>query len=114
MHSGILLSIGGVTVVAISILSSFGFMGYIGSKLTPLNTSIVPFLGLGLGVDEIFIIMRALTRKSRASTGVLDVEETVSFAWKIAGPSILVTTMSNFGEGVVRVCVCVSVCVVVF
>ena len=99
--------------MVIGILSSFGFMGWIGQSLSPLNTAIVPFLGLGLGIDEIFIMMRAFTRLSRGAGGAVRPEDTVTSAWTIAGPSILVTTAANFGGGGgVRVCVrvCVHVC----
>lgn len=62
VNSGILLGFSGVIVVVVAVLASYGLMGWIGVKLSPLNTNIVPFLAIGIGISEVFMIIRAITR----------------------------------------------------
>jgi hypothetical protein len=62
VNSGILLSFLGACTIVVGLIASFGFCGWVGVGLTPLNTNVVPFLGLAIGVVEVFVLMRALSR----------------------------------------------------
>lgn len=65
MNSGVLLSFLGACTIVVGLIASFGLCGWLGVGLTPLNTNVVPFLGLAIGVVEVFVLMRALSRYAR-------------------------------------------------
>lgn len=63
LEQRIYLSIMGVFVVGQAILSSYGVCFYLGYPYGPIH-SILPFLLLGIGVDNMFVIMQSLASLS--------------------------------------------------
>ena len=51
------LGIAGVLLVAISVAAGLGFCALIGIIFNASTTQIVPFLALGLGVDNMFLLI---------------------------------------------------------
>lgn len=61
---------------------------------TPFNpiVQVLPFLLLGLGVDDTFVIVGAFARTDKK----LSAEERIGIAMQSAGSSVLVTTLTDF------------------
>ncbi|CAB1112157.1 unnamed protein product [Ectocarpus sp. CCAP 1310/34] len=60
LYSRVLLSLGGMFVVALSTAACLGFISALSIPLTPLSVSVVPFLSLGIGIDDMIIFIYTL------------------------------------------------------
>lgn len=99
------LSIGAVVSVGLAIAAAYGFCSYAGFFFSKLM-NLLPFLLLGIGVDDAFILIGALDNVSRtitvtSSSGVRTTRtrttvERVAAAVASAGPSITVTSLTDF------------------
>ncbi|XP_071449211.1 patched domain-containing protein 3-like [Hetaerina americana] len=87
------LSLFGVSVVGQSIFASYGLCFYMNFFYGPIHP-ILPFLLLGIGVDDMFVIVQALDNLSAAEKK-LDVPEKVGCALMRAGASITVTSVTD-------------------
>uniref|UniRef100_A0A7E4VBG7 SSD domain-containing protein n=1 Tax=Panagrellus redivivus TaxID=6233 RepID=A0A7E4VBG7_PANRE len=88
----------GVICPTLSLAASFGFLFWTGFEFLPIVT-VVPFLVIAIGVDDVFIFLHAwsLTDKS------LTTQERVAAMLAEAGPSITITSLTNllsFGIGI--------------
>lgn len=92
VDSHILLGLGGLLTIALSTLCSFGLASWADIRLSPVNLNIVPFLSLGLGVDDMFVLGHTILRLE--NTG--GPEKLMNHAWSIAGPSVALTSLANF------------------
>ena len=90
----ILLSVMGLTVIAIGVASSFGVAFYVGLFFCPHLHPIIPFLLLGIGVDNMFVIVQALENLNGGKMK-LTVPERIALAMNHAGLSITVTSITN-------------------
>lgn len=100
----IYLSIFGVSVVGQSILSAYGICYYMGYFYGPIHP-ILPFLLLGIGVDDMFVIMQSLENVSKVEKP-MDLTERIGRALQQSGMSITVTSVTNivaFAIGVTTV-----------
>ena len=90
-RSSIALAGGGVMTVFLSTLAGFGISAACGAWFTSLH-SLLPFILLGIGVDDMFVIVNAfmMTRES------LDLEDRVAIACRNAGVPILYTSLTDF------------------
>jgi hypothetical protein len=81
----------GVLVVAASVAAGIGLCAYAGIKMNATSTQVLPFLLLGLGVDDMFVLVHKfpLYRKS------MDATEATGLALSVAGPSITLTSVTN-------------------
>lgn len=82
-----LLSVGMAFIAAIGICSVFGV------SYGPVHTSL-PFLLMGLGIDDIFVIMSCWRQVESMNTGCT-VAERIGLMLKHAGPSITVTSFTD-------------------
>lgn len=72
-----LLGFQGVVIVGASVAVAFGIAAWIGLHITMIVTEVVPFLILAIGVDNMFIISKAIDRRWSGPT--------MGRAWSTAG-----------------------------
>eukprot|EP00903_Cladosiphon_okamuranus_P013795 g12838.t1 len=94
LYSRVLLAIGGMFVVALSTVACLGFISAIGINLTPLSVSVVPFLSLGIGIDDMFIFIYTLVHTTN-SPG--DPRMRIETTLVHAGPSVTLTSIAVAG-----------------
>ncbi|XP_014480960.1 PREDICTED: patched domain-containing protein 3-like [Dinoponera quadriceps] len=100
----IYLSLMGISVVGQALLSSYGLCYYMGFFYGPVHP-ILPFLLLGIGVDDMFVIMQSLETMS-AKDKSSGIAERIAKAIQVSGMSITVTSLTNmvaFGIGMTTV-----------
>lgn len=85
VHNRFLLGLSGIMVVLFSLAISIGITLYMDIPLSLISSEVVPFLILAIGVDNMFIIVRA---EKEVSDDVKEAEERVALALKEVGPSI--------------------------
>lgn len=88
------LSLLGLSCVGLAVGVSYGLCSAFGVPYGPVN-SILPFLLLGLGIDDMFVIMQAwnnLTPQEQTK----DLHERIGCALRHAGVSITVTSVTDF------------------
>ncbi|CAI4228550.1 unnamed protein product [Auanema sp. JU1783] len=110
-------SILGVICPILSLVASFGHLFWMGFEYLPIVT-VVPFLILAIGVDDVFIFIHAWHRTNDKKT----VRDRMAETLADAGPSISITSLTNllsFGIGIFTptpaiytFCVFISVAVV--
>ncbi|KAL0119259.1 hypothetical protein PUN28_009682 [Cardiocondyla obscurior] len=93
MQQRIYLSLMGISVVAQALLSCYGVCFYMGFFYGPVHP-ILPFLLLGIGVDDMFIIMQSLENTSETEKS-LDIPTRIAKSIQISGMSITVTSLTN-------------------
>lgn len=85
VHNRFLLGGVGIVVVLSSLIIAIGLTLYWGIPLSLISSEVVPFLILAIGVDNMFIIVRA---EREVAKEIVEVEERVALALKEVGPSI--------------------------
>jgi hypothetical protein len=99
VHSKVLLSLSIIATIMMSLLFAFGMSGYLGYPLTQLSLMSI-FILLGVGVDDMFILVDAWDRTSSKSSFIaLDDESLQNRLCKTygeVGPSILLTSLTDF------------------
>ncbi|CAB9521722.1 Pick C1-like protein 1 [Seminavis robusta] len=90
VQSRCLLGLGSIVTILLSLSSGFGLLFICGVPFTSM-TQILPFVVLGIGLDDTFIITGEYLRTDKT----LDGEERIRLAILEAGPSITVTTIST-------------------
>ncbi|CAH1243988.1 NPC1 [Branchiostoma lanceolatum] len=96
----IYVSLMGVLCVGLAIIGSMGICSAAGAAYGPVH-SILPFLILGIGVDDMFVVVSAWNNLSPADRK-RDRHEQAALALKHAGVSITVTSLTDvvaFGVG---------------
>merc|ERR1711871_955389 len=93
VHSMVFMSIITVIIVLLSYAASMGLGAYMGLMNNNLNAQI-PFLLLGLGVDDAFVLSSEFFRVTRASP-LLAIEERIAIATRNGGMSILITSVTD-------------------
>jgi Niemann-Pick C1 protein len=94
VHSRSLLGIGAVVSVLLSIVSGFGFMFLCGVPFSPI-TQLLPFVMLGIGLDDSFVIMGAWLRDGNSHKGDNDPVERIRKTIDEVGLSITLTTITS-------------------
>uniref|UniRef100_A0AC35EXK8 SSD domain-containing protein n=1 Tax=Panagrolaimus sp. PS1159 TaxID=55785 RepID=A0AC35EXK8_9BILA len=88
----------GVMCPILSLMGSFGFLFWIEFEFLPIVT-VVPFLILAIGVDDVYIFLHSWARTDKSLTTTERVGEMLADA----GPSITITSLTNllsFGIGI--------------
>ena len=88
-----LLALGGIGCIGLTIGFTYGFCSAVGLFYSPMH-SIIPFLLLGIGVDDMFVIMQCYDNLGNEKTD--DIIENVSLTLKHAGVAITVTSFTDF------------------
>jgi Niemann-Pick C1 protein len=88
------LGLVGVTIVMLSVLSSVGFLSFMGVKATLIIFEVIPFLVLAVGVDNIFILVQNYQRDVRPSK-TETIERQIGRIVGKVGPSMLLTSTSE-------------------
>ncbi|RUS79504.1 hypothetical protein EGW08_012736, partial [Elysia chlorotica] len=88
------LTLGGFICIGLSILVSIGLSSAFQQGYGPLQ-SVLPFLLLGIGVDDMFVIMGALNNLKGEELD-LDIPQKVGQVLRHAGVSITVTSFTDF------------------
>lgn len=81
-------------VVGGAVFASLGLSCYFGIDFTPVSTAVVPFLALGIGVDDMFVLLRTYAREVKAGGSRQHIMTRVVGE---AGPSVLFTSFTNLG-----------------
>ena len=90
----VVLSLMGMLVIVLSLGASFGFCFYCGIFFTMDMHSVIPFLLLGIGVDDMYVIVQAVDNLAQTEKD-LPANERVAKAMKHAGVSITVTSITD-------------------
>nr|XP_012227494.1 PREDICTED: patched domain-containing protein 3-like [Linepithema humile] len=93
MQQRVYLSLMGICVVGQALLSSYGLCFYMGFMYGPVHP-ILPFLLLGIGVDDMFVIMQSLETMSEADKA-LDIPARIAKSIQVSGMSITATSFTN-------------------
>lgn len=100
----IYLSLMGVSVVGQAILSAYGVSYYLGYFYGPIHP-ILPFLLLGIGVDDMFVVIQSIENLSTDEKS-LEIPLRIAKALQQSGMSITVTSVTNmvaFAVGITTV-----------
>ena len=90
MHCRLVVSLIGLLCVGISYASGFGLMFLMGGETAGVH-GLMPFLLIGIGVDDMFVICNAVDQ-----TKITDpAKDRIREAMKHAGPSITITSLTN-------------------
>lgn len=95
VKSRALLGLQGIIIVMASVAASVGLCSVFGVAITMIVTEVVPFLILAIGVDNMFIIVKAFDRRAKAAADE-GIEENVAHALADVGPSITSAALSEF------------------
>ncbi|XP_071954155.1 patched domain-containing protein 3-like [Antedon mediterranea] len=87
------IAICGVATVGFSIVVAIGFCSMIGLIYTPVH-SVLPFLLLGIGVDDMFVIVQSWDNLSKDEKK-MSIPEQCSLALKHAGVAVTVTSVTD-------------------
>jgi len=90
------LSSAGIGCCALALLTSFGLCSGLNLVFSPMH-NIIPFLLLGIGIDDMFVIVQCYDNlKKEGITDGLTHEEVIGLTMKNAGVAITVTSTTNF------------------
>uniref|UniRef100_A0AC35TYS7 SSD domain-containing protein n=1 Tax=Rhabditophanes sp. KR3021 TaxID=114890 RepID=A0AC35TYS7_9BILA len=114
--SQVVLVVAAIASPAIASLLTFSMMGWLDVSLNTMMC-ITPFLILGIGVDDAFLLFHCYQKNSM----ILDKGQRMKKAVMIAGPSIAITSLTNtlaFGIGIMspasqmsNFCICTAIAV---
>jgi len=86
--------VGGLILVLFAFISALGVFSHLGLKLNATILQVLPFLALGLGVDDMFVLVHTyadlLPRYSHLGAAKL-----VGLTWSSAGSSVTLTSICN-------------------
>ncbi len=91
VETRIVLSIAGILCIVLGLGASFGVGSYIGWFSSTMN-QIMPFLVLGIGIDDMFVIVQNFDNLGRRYKTL---EEKIGHALKHAGVAISITTLTD-------------------
>jgi len=112
------LAIAGISSILMGLVIAVGLSSLLGFPYTPMH-AILPFLCLGIGIDDMFVIVQCLRNQKPISGQQPPVADLLGAALKHAGVSITVTSVTDvlaFGVGAVTAmpglqsfCVCTAI-----
>eukprot|EP01084_Bolivina_argentea_P056469 103365_1 len=84
-------SCAGVLLVLFAVLATIGLGSFLQVPLSPNIVQVLPFIALGFGVDDMFVLLFSFKYRERAT-----VQEMISETVRIAGSSVALTSLANF------------------
>ena len=90
VHMRIISALMGLTCVGLSICAGYGIAFYMGFKFSDMH-GVLPFLILGLGVDDMFVIVNTIDQVPDH----LSAKERFRRGFTHAGPSITITSITD-------------------
>ena len=91
LDTRMLLALASVGAIGLSIVASYALCSAMGFKYTPVH-GVLPFVILGLGVDDSFVIMNAMDQTPRS----MPLPDRMAKALSHAATSITVTSLTDF------------------
>eukprot|EP00240_Pyramimonas_obovata_P002581 CAMPEP_0118947786 /NCGR_PEP_ID=MMETSP1169-20130426/46651_1 /TAXON_ID=36882 /ORGANISM="Pyramimonas obovata, Strain CCMP722" /LENGTH=761 /DNA_ID=CAMNT_0006894069 /DNA_START=130 /DNA_END=2412 /DNA_ORIENTATION=+ len=88
-----LVVLGGILSIGMALVAAYGLCVGVGLMFTPLMSA-MPFLLLGLGVDDMFVIIHCLDSLPEEES-LLSVPERMALTLAKAGPSITLTSLTD-------------------
>jgi len=101
VENRVLLSLAGVVSVMFGFIMSIGIGSVLNYPYTLVH-AILPFLCLGIGIDDMFVIIQCLNNVKRTSSRDISIEDLMADTMAHAGVSITVTSVTDvvaFGVG---------------
>ena len=95
LQSRAMLALSGLTCIGLSIGFTYGFCSALGLFYGPMH-NLIPFLLLGIGVDDMFVIMQCFDNLSPGERDLEDIPSAVSLTMRRAGVAITVTSLTDF------------------
>eukprot|EP00045_Choanoeca_perplexa_P015911 m.206891 g.206891 ORF g.206891 m.206891 type:complete len:1637 (+) comp17116_c0_seq1:125-5035(+) len=93
VYTHVLLALWGVLTIGLATGASLGFSALVGLHYNPLSLAVVPFLAVGIGMDDMFVLAQAYKREVKQGSSVIGV---MAATLGEAGPSVAFTTLINF------------------
>ncbi|XP_066232201.1 protein patched homolog 2 isoform X2 [Saccopteryx leptura] len=85
------VGLAGVLLVALAVASGLGLCALLGIAFNAATTQVLPFLALGIGVDDIFLLAHAFTEAPPGSP----LQERMGECLLRTGPSVALTSINN-------------------
>uniref|UniRef100_A0A8C2TH14 Patched 2 n=2 Tax=Coturnix japonica TaxID=93934 RepID=A0A8C2TH14_COTJA len=85
------VGLAGVLLVALSVASGLGLCSLLGISFNAATTQVLPFLALGIGVDDMFLLAHAFTETSQH----IPFKERTGECLRRTGTSVALTSVSN-------------------
>ena len=101
MENRVLLSFAGIISVILGFIISIGIASLLGYPYTLVH-AILPFLCLGIGIDDMFVIIQCLKITKKKMPKDSEISDLISETMAHAGVSITVTSITDvlaFGVG---------------
>lgn len=92
VYSQVRIACLGVIVIATATAASLGLSAFMGVKFIPTSGNVVPFLALGIGVDDLLVLLAAFRK---AAVSIDSPQIILESALADAGPSITFTSLTN-------------------
>ena len=92
IYSHSLMVIFSIAAISLSTLSAIGLSAWMGLPATSLTNTVVPFVAMGIGTDDTFVLISTFMQCFDRS---LDAESIVAKTTEAAGPMMLYTTATN-------------------
>ena len=90
-----MLAFSGLLCIGLAIGFTYGFCSALSLFYSPMH-NLVPFLLLGIGVDDMFVIMQCFDNLTPKERNLEDIPRAVSFTMRRAGVAITVTSLTDF------------------
>ncbi|XP_065198827.1 protein patched homolog 1-like [Sycon ciliatum] len=87
-----ILGLFGLATIAISSAAGIGFASYVQVTLNGISVNLAPFVSLGLGIDDMFVLAHTMTALNDRSRSVKD---NMGAVMRLAGPSVCLTSVAN-------------------
>ncbi|XP_074991914.1 protein patched homolog 1-like [Calonectris borealis] len=87
------VGLAGVVLVALSVAAGLGLCSLIGISFNAATTQVLPFLALGVGVDDVFLLVHAFSETGQNKR--IPFEDRTGECLKRTGASVALTSISN-------------------